>query len=166
MRVVLCDTSPVRYLVLIGESAVLHALYGRVLIPESVADELNQPHTPDIVRQWISQPPTWLEIVATPHNADPLMLTFLDRGERDAILVALELKADLLLMDDREGVEEAVRLGLVVTGTLGVLDRAAEKGLVDLADTFRRLRTTNFRVSPALLDRILADNVQRKRKGP
>jgi predicted nucleic acid-binding protein len=94
------------------------------------------------------------------------MLTFLDRGERDAILVALELKADLLLMDDREGVEEAVRLGLVVTGTLGVLDRAAEKGLVDLADTFRRLRTTNFRVSPALLDRILADNVQRKRKGP
>jgi predicted nucleic acid-binding protein len=166
MRVVLSDTSPLHYLVLIGESDVLRALYGRILIPRSVADELDQPNTPNIVRQWISQPPAWLEIVPTPHNADPLVLTFLDRGERDAILLALELKADLLLMDDREGVEEAVRLGLVVTGTLGVLDRAADKGLLDLADAFRRLRTTNFRASPTLLDRILADNDQRKRKEP
>ncbi len=166
MRVVLSDTSPLRYLVLIGESDVLRALYGRILIPRSVADELNQPNTPNMVREWISQPPTWLEIVPTANNADPLLLTFLDRGERDAILLALELKADLLLMDDREGVEEAVRLGLVVTGTIGVLDRAADKGLLDLADAFGRLQTTNFRVSPALLDRILADNDQRKRKAP
>jgi predicted nucleic acid-binding protein len=70
MRVVLSDTSPLRYLVLIGESEVLHALYDRVLIPESVADELNQPHTPDIVRQWISQPPAWVQIEPMPPNSD------------------------------------------------------------------------------------------------
>lgn len=165
MRVILSDTSPLRYLVIIGESDVLRALYRRILIPRSVADELDQPNTPNIVRRWISEPPAWLEIVPSPPNADPLVPTFLDRGERDAILLALEMKADLLLMDDREGVEEAARRGLVVTGTLGVLDRAAEKGLLDLADAFRRLRTTNFRVPPALLERILADNDQRKRRG-
>jgi predicted nucleic acid-binding protein len=45
----------------------------------------------------------------------------------DAILLALHLKADLVIMDEREGVQEARRLGLTVTGTLGVLDRAAER---------------------------------------
>ena len=94
---------------------------------------------------------------------DPQILPHLDRGERDAILLALEIKADLLLMDEREGVEEAVRLGLVVTGTLGVLDRAAEKELLDLPAVLARLRATNFRVSPALLDRLLADDARRER---
>ena len=56
----------------------------------------------------------------------------LDSGEHDAILLVLRLKADLVLMDDREGVDEARRLGLAVTGTLGVLDRAAERGLIEL----------------------------------
>jgi predicted nucleic acid-binding protein len=92
-------------------------------------------------------------------------LQHLDVGERDAILLALEIKADLVLMDEREGVEEATRLGLTVTGTLGVLDRAAEKGLLDLPDVLSRLRVTNFRVSPTLLDRLLADDARRKGKG-
>jgi predicted nucleic acid-binding protein len=91
-------------------------------------------------------------------------LPHLDVGERDAILLALEIKADLVLMDEREGVEEATRLGFTVTGTLGVLDRAAEKGWLDLPDVLRRLRATNFRVSPTLLDRLLAVDARRKGK--
>ena len=165
MRVVLSDTSPIRYLVLIGESELLPTLYGRVLVPKSVAEELNQPRTPETVRQWISQPPDWLEIVPPSQQFDPHALPHLDVGERDAILLALEIKADLVLMDEREGVEEATRLGLTVTGTLGVLDRAAEKGLLDLPDVLSRLRVTNFRVSPTLLDRLLADDARRKGKG-
>jgi len=58
-------------------------------------------------------------------------------------------------MDEREGVEEARRLGLVVTGTLGVLDRAAERGLIELAPAIARLRQTNFRIDPGVLDRLL-----------
>ena len=65
-------------------------------------------------------------------------------------------------MDEREGVEEAVRLGLKVTGTLGVLDRAAEKELLDLTAVFARLRAANFRVTPTLLDRLLAEDARRK----
>jgi len=88
----------------------------------------------------------------------------LDRGEHDAILLALHLKADLVLMDDREGVEEARSLGLNVTGTLGILDRAAERGLIELAPAIARLCQTNFRVVPALLDRLLAADTRRRRK--
>jgi predicted nucleic acid-binding protein len=108
-RLVISDTSPLRYLVLIGQADLLPALY-------------------------------------------------------DAILLALHLKADLVLMDEREGVEEARRLGLTVTGTLGVLDRAAERGLTELAPALARLRQTNFRVDPALLDRLLASDAKRRRK--
>ena len=84
-------------------------------------------------------------------------------GERDVILLALQLNADLVIIDEREGVEEARRLGLVVTGTLGVLDRASERGLIDLESAIDHLRQTSFRVDPALLERLLAvDRLRRK----
>ena len=67
-------------------------------------------------------------------------------------------------MDEREGVEEARRLGLTVTGTLGVLDRAAECGLIELAPAITALRQTNFRVNPMLLDRLLAADGRRRKK--
>jgi predicted nucleic acid-binding protein len=111
------------------------------------------------VKQWILTPPNWLEIVPTANQYDLPMLSNLDVGERDAILLAVELKADLVIVDEREGVEEATRLGLRVTGT-----RGAERDLLDLSIVLRRLRATNFRVSPALLDRLLADDARRKRK--
>jgi len=133
LRVVISDTSPLRYLILIDHADVLASLYAEVLIPEAVAMELTQTATPAAVRRWMEHPPVWLQIVplATRPAAPPL--SGLDRGERDAILLALQLNADLVLMDDREGVEEARRLGIAVIGTLGVLDRAAERGLIELA---------------------------------
>lgn len=65
-------------------------------------------------------------------------------------------KADLVLMDDRAGVAAARSLGLVVTGTLGILVLAGRRSLIDLADAFLRLRSTNFRFHPELLERLLA----------
>ena len=66
-------------------------------------------------------------------------------------------------MDEREGVEEAHRLGLAVTGTIGVPDRAAERGLIDLESAVAGLRQTNFRIAPAFLDQLLAtDRLRRK----
>jgi len=163
-RIVISDTSPLRYLVLIGEPELLRALYTEVLIPETVAIELQQPHTPEIVRQWIARPPVWLRIISARESPCLPTSVDLDPGEHDAIRLALYWKADLVLMDERDGVEEARRLGLTVTGTLGVLDRAAEQGLVELRSAFTRLRQTNFRIDPALLERLLADDARRRRK--
>jgi predicted nucleic acid-binding protein len=163
-RIVISDTSPLRYLVLISQADLLPALYTEVLIPEAVAEELNHPATPEPVRRWLDHRPSWLQVVPLTARPASLSLADLDLGEHDAILLALHLKADLVLMDDREGVEEARRLGLIVTGTLGVLDRAAERGLIELAPAIARLRHTNFRIDPALLDRLLAADGRRRKK--
>jgi predicted nucleic acid-binding protein len=163
MLVVVSDASPIHYLALIGESELLPALYGSVLIPDSVAAELTHLRTPEVVKQWIGGRPAWLE-VARPTQPPSDVMAHLDRGERDALLLAIETKADLVLMDERDGVEEAARLGLRVTGTLGVLDQAATKELIDLPSALNRLRATNFRVSPVLLEGLLADHALRRRK--
>jgi predicted nucleic acid-binding protein len=81
----------------------------------------------------------------------------LDQGERAAIALAVEINADLLLMDDREGVAVARSKGFSVTGTLGVLNLAARRGLVNLADSFARLKRTNFRYRQEIMDAILAE---------
>lgn len=163
-RLVISDTSPLRYLVLIGHADLLPALYSEVLIPQAVASELEHPATPEPVRLWLAHRPSWLQVVPLTVQSSSPSLADLDPGEQDAILLALHLHADLVLMDDREGVQEARRLGLAVTGTLGVLDRAAARGLLDLAPAIARLRLTNFRVDPALLDRLLATDGRRRKK--
>lgn len=81
----------------------------------------------------------------------------LDAGEEAAIVLALGLHADLFLMDDEEGVKAARAEGLEVTGTLGVLSRAAQRHLINLTDAFERLRRTNFRWRQEILDQFLAD---------
>ena len=79
----------------------------------------------------------------------------LDEGERVAILIAVRMRADLLLMDDRDGVNVARSRGFAVTGTLGILDLAAQRGLVRLHVAIERLRGTSFRYPPDVLDALL-----------
>ena len=127
--IVVADAGPLQYLVRIGAIDVLAPLYQRVLVPQSVAGELQQNNTPAAVRAWIAQPPAWREARPDP-PVDPT-LTFLDPGERAAIPVALAVHADRLLIDDLAGRAEAQRHRLGVTGTLGVLLDAHWGGLLD-----------------------------------
>jgi predicted nucleic acid-binding protein len=76
-------------------------------------------------------------------NYGPLLLR-LDPGERAAIVLAASLKVDVILMDDRAGVAAAKAKGFAVVGTLGILDAAARRGKVDLAQALDRLRETTF----------------------
>ena len=163
-RVVISDASPLHYLILIGHAEVLPSLYTEVLIPEAVAKELQQSATPESVRDWIAHPASWLHVVPFTASLTPVIAVDLDPGERDAILLALHVKADLVIMDEREGVEEARRLGLAVTGTIGVLDRAAERGLIDLESAVASLRQTNFRIDPTLLEQLLAADRPRRKE--
>jgi predicted nucleic acid-binding protein len=151
--IVVADTTPLRYLVVIRYQHILPALYGRILIPPAVIQELNQPSTPELVRQWLACRPDWLDVRSP---ADPLAAsTRLQAGEREAIALAGELTADLLLMDDWRAREEAARRQLRVVGTLRVLADAADRNLINLSEAFERLRSTNFRVNPQLLEALL-----------
>jgi predicted nucleic acid-binding protein len=139
---VIADASPLHYLILIASTDILPALFDRIVIPRAVAAELQHPQTPTAVRVWMATTPAWLDIqdVGTAPDAS---LSHLDPGEQEAITLAQALHADLLLMDEWEGRREAERRALTVTGILGVLERAAQRELLDLPATlwpiFRRL---------------------------
>jgi predicted nucleic acid-binding protein len=155
------DTGPVNYLVLIGRIDLVPQLFGSLSIPTVVRDELDDPMTPAAVRRWIAAPPGWLTIMPLPAEAD-FAPASLDDGERAAIALATAIKADLLLMDDRAGVAAARAQGIEVTGTLGVLDRAARHGLIDLSAAFSALQATNFHARQDLLDVLLRRDRERR----
>jgi len=81
----------------------------------------------------------------------------LDAGEFDAILLAEELGASELILDDMDGRKEAERRHIHSVGTLGVLQAAARRGLLNLKDALTRLRATNFYVAQELIDRLIAE---------
>src|SRR6202790_2845941 len=91
-------------------------------------------------------------------------LTHLDAGEREAISLASELKAGLLLMDERDGVSLARQRGLKVVGTLAALDLAALRGLVDFQTMFARLRETTFRSPLRLMASMLEQDSERRKR--
>jgi predicted nucleic acid-binding protein len=164
MTVVIADTSPLNYLVLIGQIEILQRLYGSVLIPPEVLDELSAPGTPSQVSEWIRSRPDWLEVrEAQKERSDPL-LQQLDPGERAAILLAQEQPDVFLLIDDAAGRAEADRRDIPNTGTLGVLRAAALRDLLDLPSALARLVETNFRVSGQLINQLLAEESERKRR--
>jgi predicted nucleic acid-binding protein len=152
MRLVVADTSPIRYLIQIGHIDLLPRLFEKIFIPSVVAEELRHPSAPPMVQNWMKQPPNWLEVSATSENVDDPALGALDSGEREAIVLGLLLKADLILIDDRKGAAVAMNKGFEVTGTLGVLDLAAALEL---------LKRTNFRYPPELFDVLLKKHANR-----
>ena len=159
--IVIADTAPIKYLVLIGEQNILPTLFGQVIIPKSVLRELLATATPEAVRQWVTNPPQWLEIRQMT-TAPDVSLSHLDGGEREAIQLAEDLGADLLLVDEKAARREAAKRHLSTSGTLGVLDRAADKGLVDFLRALHRLKRTSFYISAAVEQFFLERDVQRK----
>ncbi len=98
MRLVITDTGPINYLILIGHVDVLHSLFERVALTRAVERELFDFDAPPQVRNWIAAPPSWLEI----HDTTGLpQVSGLDEGETSAIALAESLHADLLLIDGR-----------------------------------------------------------------
>ena len=131
--IVIADTTPINYLVLIEQAELLHLLYERVIIPQAVFDEMRHERTLPEVKDWLARRPVWLEV--QPVNAlSDAALEKLDEGEREAIILAEQLRADAIIMDERDGVREALRRNLRVIGTLGVLDEAATRGLLNLPE--------------------------------
>ena len=158
MRLVVADTGPIHYLILIGQIELLPRLFAQVFLPSVVGDELAHAEAPHVVQAWIANPPQWLTVLETP--PPDITLRSLDDGESAAISLATSVGADAILMDDRAGVTAARARGFVVTGTIGILDAAARRRLVDFAQAVERLRRTSFRYPDALLDDLLKQHGQ------
>jgi hypothetical protein len=159
VSVVVSDTSPLHYLVLCGAQSVLPALFQKVVIPPTVFRELQQPNTPPAVREWASALPPWVT-VQTPKSIN--LVLDVDAGELEAICLAQEIKATAILMDDRAGRNAAIHCGLAVIGTIGLLEKAAAGGLLELPQVMERLRQTNARLDPSLIRAALERDNARK----
>ena len=149
--IVVADSSPLHYLILLEQTALLHRLYGHVLVPESVAAELRAASAPNPVQAWMSRPPSWIEVVHVSAEEIASVAEELDPGERAAIALAEKIRADLILIDETDGRTEALRRNFRVTGTLGVLRAAAVEGLVDVRSVLNRLAATSFYTDERLL---------------
>ncbi|MBM3817976.1 MAG: DUF3368 domain-containing protein [Acidimicrobiia bacterium] len=149
--IVVADSGPLHYLILLELADLLRRLYGEVVVPEAVARELAVALAPRPVRDWMSRPPDWLRVVPVERARVEEITDELDPGERAAIALAAAMRADLLLIDEAGGRAEAKRRNLRVTGTLGVLRAAAELGVVNVPDVIARLKATSFYTDDALL---------------
>jgi predicted nucleic acid-binding protein len=147
-RVVEADTTPLNYLIIIDRSDLLRQMFGEVLIPRAVLDELQHPKAPVAVAAWLKQPPSWLRVVEVQHLDDSIRL---GRGENEAISLAVEHEVQIILMDERRGRAAAAERGLLPVGTLNLLDLADEKGLCEGLEALEELRRTTFRAEPELL---------------
>ena len=163
---VVADTSPLNYLVLIQQDTLLPTLYERVMIPPAVHEELQRPRTPPAVRQWVAHPPAWLTVQPPQQSLSRQQFPRLRNGELEAIPLAQELHADRLLMDERGGRRVARGRGLIVLGTIGVLETAAIRGLIDLPSVLAQLQATTFYASQRLYDEVLARDAARKANPP
>jgi predicted nucleic acid-binding protein len=147
--IVVSDTSPLCYLILLGHSEILAKLYGSIHVAKKVMEELDHAQAPLAIRDWAKNPPPWVRIHPNPEEFGQ-SLTALDPGERSALLLYEQLHADVVLLDEAAARVLAIQRGLKVSGTLGVLCHAAQTGLLQLPAALDMLRKTNFRASPEL----------------
>lgn len=161
--IVVSDTSPINYLIWIGEIDLLQRLYERVILPKAVQEELTRPVAPALARAWATQPPEWVEV----QEAETLLsFAGLGPGETEAISLARSLKTDFLLIDERKGRRIATEQGIAVSGTLLVLELAAEQNLIDLSTAIERLKQTSFHVSDRVIQEMLTRDQARRQNQP
>ena len=148
---VVSNTSPLNYLIQIGAIDLLPRIHQEIHVPARVVEELRDPAAPDAVRAWAGATPSWLKIDRE-ERFIPGSLAHLHSGEAAAIALSLDLSASLLLIDDLDGRVASRASGLVVMGTLGVLDAAACQGLANFRSLLDSLLGTNFRAPRTLVE--------------
>lgn len=124
--IVVSNTSPLIHLEKIGRLELLRELFGEIRIPRAVEAELLQRRPPRELPGWVRP-----SVAAVPDVVARLAARVRGRGEAETLALAVRERADLVLTDDRMALREAKRLGLEVTGTLGVLVRAKRQGLLE-----------------------------------
>ncbi|MEM6454324.1 MAG: DUF3368 domain-containing protein [Acidobacteriota bacterium] len=154
-RTVVVNATPMIALSIIDQLVLLQQLYGRVLIPEAVEREVLAGGSRRPGAAQLSSAP-WVDVARL---ADPVranLLSDLDRGEAEVIALAQERYADLVVMDERLGRRHAQRLGLPLTGTLGLLVKAKQQNLVPaIAPLIGAMRNAGIYISDGLVRKAL-----------
>lgn len=157
---VISDTTPIISLIKINRLDLLEKLFGEVLIPEAVYRELttNALFENEAI---IVKASAFLKTSAVQNRKSLQLLqaaSGLDDGESEAIILADELKSDVLIMDERKGRKVAQKLGIKITGTVGVLLQAYSETMIssdEIKAYLDRLKNSNIRLSESLIQKAL-----------
>lgn len=152
--IVISDTSAITNLIRIGRLDLLEQMYGEILIPDAVLQELKAVEGHEEVLNgcnWISsRAPSDRKLITR-------LRKNLDLGESEAIALAIETEADYLVIDEQKGRNVANHLGILVIGLLGVLVNAKEAGLIPaVRPVAEELVLNGFHLSPKLIEAVLA----------
>ena len=159
--IVVADTSPLNYLVLIEHVDLLPRLYQRIAVPQAVWQDLQHPDSPAKVQDWCRVTPVWLQVHPFSSNRSPVSKT-VHPGEAQAIVLAEDLNAAALIVDDWNARQEAERRNIPTLGTLRILQDAAEQDWINLPEALKSLCQTNFRVRQSLIDALWARDAKRR----
>jgi len=156
---VVSDTSPILNLAIIGRLSLQNDQFGKIWVPNAVLDELRSqedlPGSPEIR---VALQEGWLGVKKVQNYDQVKVLTReLDRGEAEAIVLALEMKAEWVLADEKEARKVCKTFGLQVTGVLGILLKAKSLGKIEsLAEVIEELvEEAGFRISKDILNELL-----------
>lgn len=152
--VIVSDTSVISNLIQLGELSLLEMLYGEVVIPRKVLDELAKM----LGNAEIVKDAAWLSVKsASDKGLYSRLQAQLDPGESEAIALAIELGADLLIIDERRGRHIAKQHGILIIGLLGILIEAKSRGFVESVKPMldRLILDNGFWVSPKLYQDVL-----------
>ena len=163
--IVIADTTPINYLTLIGEIGLLPILYSEIVLPHGVLVELLDGRAPERVRDFAASLPAWVRVLPVGARPIPKDIEVLGRGEREAILLALEMVPAVVLTDDRAARSVAAMYSVATISTLRVLADAAEIDKVSLEEAFLKLRATSVRVDEEILQRFLSEDAIRRKTG-
>jgi predicted nucleic acid-binding protein len=155
--IVVSDSSPLIALARVGQLHLLQILFGEVLVPGAVWDEVVQVDRPEVAEILSAD---WVRVVAVADDSYLLALrTELDRGEAEAISLAADVRADTLLLDEGSARQLAVSMGLQVIGVVGVLKLAKQRGFItEVRPVLDQLVTVlSFRLGKSLCDQTLRD---------
>ena len=143
-RNIVADTSCLILLNKLGKIDLLKSLFGSITITKIIAEEFGE------------AVPKFIDVEESENkNYQKILESFLDPGEASAIALALEKKECLLIIDDQKGRQEAKRLNISFTGTLGIFIVAKEKGLINsVTEIINEIQKTNFRIDKELIQKV------------
>lgn len=158
MQPVISNSTPIIHLAKIGQLDLIRQFFGTVIIPQMVWKECVSPglNRPEVEQIWAAS--DWIQVVKIHDRVVTLLRHELDHGEAEAIALALERNASLVLLDDADAREKARIYRLPITGTAGLLLRATKEGkLKSLRKALDELQASGFRLHQQIKEKLLRE---------
>ena len=154
MRKVISNTTPIITLLSISKLELLRNIYGKIIIPQGVYQEIEEGKNKKFYTDLSLI--DWIEIKSIADKEPLKYISDLDKGEAEVIVLANEINADLVIIDEKAGREYAEHFGIKLTGTIGVLLKAKELGIINkIEPLLTKMKENGIWISQKFINKVL-----------